>query len=130
MVASAGRGTGRRRVKKDRSKYIAQLQNLYTIGSGLQRDLLSKNVTDDQIDQSELATNKWLSDSVSWIQACMSVAAASRFVNNTDKFSYSFALDGQHQPGEKDKRDNILNSLAGYLTNLETLMKSDQWDPH
>ena len=70
----------------------------------------------------------WLNEAASWIQKNMSPSAAARFLNNTDKASYTFTLHGDQREGQKKKRDNILNSLGGCLTNLETLMKSDQWD--
>jgi hypothetical protein len=114
---------------KDRSKFIAPLQRFYAIGSALQRNLLTLTITDAQIDQNESDIDRWLNDVAVWIQANMGVAAASRFLNNSDKTSHSFNLPGDHVPGKKDKRDLILNSLSGCLTNLETLMKSDQWDP-
>jgi hypothetical protein len=114
---------------RDRSKFIPHLQKFYAQGSALQRELLSKNVTDAQIDLAEIEVTKWLNEVVAWIQSNMTTAAAARFLNNTDKASFSFGLDGVHQPGKKETRDNILNSLAGCLTNLDSIMKSDQWDP-
>jgi hypothetical protein len=116
-------------VSKDRSAYVGMLQKLYAGGGLLQARLLDRTITDDQIDGIEALADKWLNANAQWIQAHMGDAAARRFLNNTDKNSFSFNLDGQHKAGEKDKRDNILNSLAGCLTNLETLMKSNEFDP-
>jgi hypothetical protein len=59
----------------------------------------------------------------------MTDAAARRFVNNGDKYGVTFNLSGDHPNDLREKRNNVLNFLSGTLTNIETLMKSDQFDP-
>jgi hypothetical protein len=58
----------------------------------------------------------------------MGVLAASRFVNNSDKTSHTYTLNGEHKTETRDKRNKILDAIAGCLINLENMMKSDQWD--
>jgi hypothetical protein len=116
-------------VTKDRAKFVGPLQKFYASGAALQRVLLSKTVTDAEIDQADIDANKWLNEVAAWIQTNMGAAAVSRFINNSDKNSYSFSLPGTHTSEAREKRDNILNSFSGCLINLDTLMKSDHWDP-
>jgi hypothetical protein len=49
-------------------------------------------------------------------------------MNNTDKPTFGFRLEAVHSQEEKQKREGVLNGLAGCLTNLQTIMNSDAWD--
>jgi hypothetical protein len=114
---------------KDRSKIIKALQGFYTEGFTIQSAISSPTITDDQINSSLSNTNEWGQKVFDWLKGNMTDAAARRFVNNTEKQSFSYNWDGDHPQDERNKRNNVLNFLAGSLTNLETLMKSDQFDP-
>jgi hypothetical protein len=116
-------------VKKDRSTTIQPIQQFYAAGSAIYQNINVPNVTDTQIDALTGEANKWYNDTIQWLKNNMTEGAVARFTNNSDKLSFSFNLDGKHAPEEKKKRDDTLNGLAGCLTNLETIMKTDLWDP-
>jgi len=115
-------------VKNNRSSIIQPLQQFYTTGSTITQRLRMSNVTDAQIDDLNAEANKWYTDTIKWLRSNMTDQAVARFMNNSDKLSFSFDLDGKHSPDEKKKRDEVLNGLTGCLTNLETIMKTDIWD--
>jgi hypothetical protein len=114
---------------KDRSSLIKRLQTIYATASSIQVTIKLLTVTDAQIDQAEIDANKWLNDSSVWIESNMGKAAVAKFQNNSDKLSYNWNISGQHDSNRVSTRNNIINALAGCMTNLETLMHSDQWDP-
>jgi hypothetical protein len=51
----------------------------------------------------------------------MTEGAVAKFMNMSDKLSFSHSLNGTHTAEEKKKRDDVLNGLAGHLANLEIL---------
>jgi hypothetical protein len=114
---------------KDRSKFIKPLQGFYAEGSAIEASINPPTVTDDQINNGLLKTNEWGQRVFNWIQSNMTDAAARRFVSNGDKYGMTFNLSGDHPNDLREKRNNVLNFLSGTLTNIETLMKSDQFDP-
>jgi hypothetical protein len=115
--------------RKDRSKLTKSLQYFYAEGAAIQSFLSPPTVTDDQINIGLGKAGEWGQRVFNWLQVNMTEAAARRFVNNSDKFSFSSDLSGEHPNESREKRNTALNFLAGALTNLETLMKSDQFDP-
>jgi hypothetical protein len=115
-------------VAKDRSALLAKLRKFYVEGSEIRRVLTPNDVTDDQIDEAEKRSNKWLNDVIVWLKSNMGDAAVSRFTNNGDKPSYGYPLTGNHKEGAAQRRDAMLNALNGCLTNLDTLMQTDRFD--
>jgi hypothetical protein len=114
---------------KDRSKFIKALQGFYAEGAVIQVSIDPPTVTDDQINSAVQQANEWGLRVYKWLQSNMTPAAAVRFGNNSDKFSFGANLLGDHPANMREKRNDALNFMAGSMTNLETLMKSDQFDP-
>jgi hypothetical protein len=112
----------------DRREYIVPLQNFYIQGVAILQPLEQEDVTDGGIDNGKSLADHWAIEVVTWIQMNVGDAAAVRFLNLGDKPSYWYSISGAHSPDEIMKRRNTVNSLRGWLENIDILMTSSQWD--
>lgn len=115
---------------QDRSQFSRQLRNFYAQGAFMRRMLESQDVTDKQIDEAESNTQVWINTTASWIANNMGADVREHFLNDSKSSKAPFySLNGNHQPGEFDKRNNLLDNLGTFLGNLDEIIRSGAYDP-
>jgi len=90
--------------------------------------LLRQDLTDEQYAELISATEAWANKTYGWLEKDVSPYAAERF-NFRNSLSMSYNFPGNHKPEIVTGRDNCITALAGWLQNLDMLMREPSLYP-
>ena len=105
-----------------RGPQLETFKQTFSVGAQALRALKRGDLTDAQIDALVDEINQWANGTYAWLHHDVSEYAAERFLFETS-LPMSWDLPGDHKAGEADRRNNAINSLTGWLQNVDMLMR-------
>ena len=105
-----------------RGPLLEHFKESFTEGAKMRSALLNQDLSNEQYMDLFQKTQAWAQSTYGWLQKDVSAYAAERFDFRVS-FGMSYGLVGGHDPKVVQTRNDTIVSLAGWLQNLDMLMR-------